>query len=189
MHVEDIEKACDKSIIIEDTEHNESLARCNLQSQSPLFSVLPREIRDLIWTFATAPVEDENNKYAATEYYCRSAGQKNLHVLTGAQVRCFLPSFPFLCFVRGLLTLRAGDEDQLLKRLLALNPADRPSAIEVLNAMNSESSLDGVSRAPLGPNPALSLQGRRSQNLDSPLPPSTPIQGKVKLDSVLFLGS
>lgn len=71
MHVSDIEKDCGRSIVIETTEHADSLAKCNSQYQSPLFSTLPREIRDLIWTFATAPIEDRGRKYADNEYYCR----------------------------------------------------------------------------------------------------------------------
>jgi serine/threonine protein kinase len=69
---------------------------------------------------------------------------------------------------------------QLLKRLLALNPADRPSAAEVLAAMKSE-TLDGIPRIPISSSPSLSLHGRRIQNLDSPMPPGTPVPGKQYL--------
>ncbi|KAH7179804.1 kinase-like domain-containing protein [Fusarium flagelliforme] len=64
---------------------------------------------------------------------------------------------------------------QLLKRLLALDPADRPSANEVLKAMRGESvSFDnGASQEPA---PNLGI-GTRIQNLDSPAPPSTPVPG------------
>jgi len=65
---------------------------------------------------------------------------------------------------------------QLLKKLLSANPGERPSASEVLSAMKSESSLDGVTRA-RSSSPASMLGGRRIQNLDSPIPPSTPIPG------------
>ncbi|KAK4124662.1 kinase-like protein [Parathielavia appendiculata] len=50
---------------------------------------------------------------------------------------------------------------QLLKRLLAVNPAERPAANEVLGFMAAESSLDGM-------------------NLDSPMPPSTPVPDPTK---------
>lgn len=66
--LEELERACGQTVAIE---HDESLAGCNAQFQSPLFSKLPREIRELIWTFATAPVEDESHRYKANEYYCR----------------------------------------------------------------------------------------------------------------------
>ena len=68
---------------------------------------------------------------------------------------------------------------QLLKRLLAVNPIERPSANEVLNAMKGESSLDGVSRGPGSSSPTgLNFAGRRIQPLDSPMPPGTPVSGK-----------
>jgi serine/threonine protein kinase len=64
---------------------------------------------------------------------------------------------------------------QLLKKLLSTSPAERPSANEVLSVMRNESSLDGVSRAPS--TPSIGVPGRRIQNLDSPVPPSTPVPG------------
>jgi len=64
---------------------------------------------------------------------------------------------------------------QLLKKLLAVNPAERPSASEVLSAMKNESGLDGVPRGPRSSSPPIGLAGRRIQNLDSPMPPGTPV--------------
>jgi serine/threonine protein kinase len=65
---------------------------------------------------------------------------------------------------------------QLLKRLLALDPDDRPNAAEVLNAMRSESTLETTARIPMSSSPSLGgLRGRRIQNLDSPMPPGTPV--------------
>lgn len=63
---------------------------------------------------------------------------------------------------------------QLLKRLLSVNPAERPSAMEVLSVMKGDSNLDGVA-------PSIGLAGRRIQNLDSPMPPSTPVPGQSPL--------
>ncbi|KAK3690320.1 kinase-like domain-containing protein [Podospora appendiculata] len=65
---------------------------------------------------------------------------------------------------------------QLLKRLLAVSPAERPSANEVLGAMKSDPSMEGVTRGASSSTgvPSVGLAGRRIQNLDSPLPPSTP---------------
>ncbi|KAL9949895.1 hypothetical protein ACHAQF_002826 [Verticillium nonalfalfae] len=65
---------------------------------------------------------------------------------------------------------------QLLKRLLALDPVQRPSANEVLAAMKGETILDGI---PPGrsASPSMGLPGRRVQNLDSPMPPNTPVPG------------
>jgi serine/threonine protein kinase len=74
---------------------------------------------------------------------------------------------------------------QLLKKLLALNPLERPSANEVLSAMKSESSLDGVTRGARSSSPTMGLSSRRIQNLDSPLPPSTPVPGSSFFPSSL----
>jgi len=71
MSVHDIEQSCNRRVIMEDMEVGAALAKCHPQDQCPLFSTLPREIRDLIWEFATAPIEDERHKYATTEYYYR----------------------------------------------------------------------------------------------------------------------
>jgi serine/threonine protein kinase len=60
---------------------------------------------------------------------------------------------------------------KLLMKLLALEPTERPSANEVLLAMKSETNFDNITKG----NWATS----RVQNLDSPVPPGTPIAGKV----------
>ncbi|KAK1254697.1 hypothetical protein MKX08_008692 [Trichoderma sp. CBMAI-0020] len=62
----------------------------------------------------------------------------------------------------------------LLKKLLALDPAERPSANEVLNAMKSETYFDGFTRDHVS-SPAVALRGNRVQSLDSPAGPSTPV--------------
>ncbi|KAI0474619.1 kinase-like domain-containing protein [Xylaria cf. heliscus] len=62
---------------------------------------------------------------------------------------------------------------QLLKKMLALNPAERPSATEVLGMLNHESS-QGNLRGPRPTSPSTSIPSRRIQNLDSPIPPGTP---------------
>jgi serine/threonine protein kinase len=66
---------------------------------------------------------------------------------------------------------------QLLKRLLAVNPAERPTASEVLGAMGADSALDGMMRGARNTGSLFGVSGQRIQNLDSPLPPSTPIGG------------
>lgn len=70
---------------------------------------------------------------------------------------------------------------QLLKKLLSVNPAERPTANEVLNAMKGEAPLEGINSMRGSANPSIGLAGRRIQNLDSPLPPSTPIPGSSSL--------
>jgi serine/threonine protein kinase len=63
-----------------------------------------------------------------------------------------------------------------LKRLLALNPADRPSATDILTAIRTEKGLENPSRTRNGS--SAGLGGRRIQAIDSPMPPSTPVNGK-----------
>ena len=67
---------------------------------------------------------------------------------------------------------------QLLKRLLALDPAQRPTTKEVLAAMKNESSLDGISIGRSSSPSSIGIQGRRVQSLDSPVVPGTPVPGK-----------
>ncbi|KAK4096057.1 kinase-like protein [Parathielavia hyrcaniae] len=70
---------------------------------------------------------------------------------------------------------------QLLKRLLAVNPIERPAANEVLGFMAAESSLDGMMRGSRNTSPLLGLSGQhRIQNLDSPMAPSTPVLDPTK---------
>ncbi|KAI0410142.1 kinase-like domain-containing protein [Xylaria palmicola] len=63
---------------------------------------------------------------------------------------------------------------QLLKKMLALDPAERPSATEVLGMLNHESSQGGLRGGPRPTSPPVGIPGRRIQNLDSPVPPGTP---------------
>lgn len=64
----------------------------------------------------------------------------------------------------------------LLRKLLSLNPAERPSANEVLSAMRGENPFD-MSRGERSQSqsPSLGLHGNRVQNLDSPAAPGTPV--------------
>jgi len=64
------------------------LAKCNPQSQSPLFCVLPKELRDLIFAFATAPYEDNDKKYANTAYFCRSGHTACHRICTDLLLTC-----------------------------------------------------------------------------------------------------
>ena len=68
----------------------------------------------------------------------------------------------------------------LLKKLLSLDPNERPSANEVLVAMKSETYFDGLGRNERSVSPGLGLRGNRVQNLDSPAAPGTPVPGKSK---------
>ncbi|CAK7236924.1 putative serine/threonine-protein kinase iks1 [Sporothrix bragantina] len=79
---------------------------------------------------------------------------------------------------------------QLLMRMLSVNPAERPSANEVLLAMRTDSNgLDGVGGS-VGINrsgsasasmaPPVGISGRRIQNLDSPMPSGSPVPDPSK---------
>ena len=71
----------------------------------------------------------------------------------------------------------------LLTRLLALNPAERPAAADVLGAMRSESNFEGLTRgdnnmnAPPNPLPN-GLRTSRVQSLDSPVQANSPAPGQ-----------
>ncbi|KAI0882372.1 kinase-like protein [Annulohypoxylon maeteangense] len=73
---------------------------------------------------------------------------------------------------------------QLLKKMLALDPTERPSANEVLSVMSHESyngGLRGRSTSPSG-----GLKGRIIQNLDSPIHPGTPLPDPHKHPSKIL---
>ncbi|KAG0645542.1 Ira1 kinase suppressor A [Hyphodiscus hymeniophilus] len=65
-----------------------------------------------------------------------------------------------------------------LKRLLAINPADRPSANDILHAIRTEKGLDD----PLRTRNGSSSKGRIIQSIDSPMP-GTPVNGTRRGES------
>ena len=69
--VDNIEHKTGKQVVIDTVETGDVLAKCHPQDQSPLFTQLPRELRDLIWAFATAPTNDKDHAYDAHEFYYR----------------------------------------------------------------------------------------------------------------------
>ncbi|KAK2074069.1 hypothetical protein P8C59_008306 [Phyllachora maydis] len=60
---------------------------------------------------------------------------------------------------------------QLLKKLLAVDPAERPSASKVLSAMKPDPGPDGGVTRARSTSPPLGLGSRRVQSVDSPLTP------------------
>ncbi|TVY39811.1 putative serine/threonine-protein kinase [Lachnellula subtilissima] len=65
-----------------------------------------------------------------------------------------------------------------LKRLLAINPAERPSASDILHAIRTEKGLENPRKRPS----SASGLGGRIRNIDSPMPPSTPVHDPSKRD-------
>lgn len=63
-----------------------------------------------------------------------------------------------------------------LKRLLSIDPNDRPSANDILHAIQTEKGLDNPPRKKNGGN--IGLGGRIIQSIDSPMPSGTPVNGK-----------
>ncbi|KAF2168285.1 hypothetical protein M409DRAFT_21723 [Zasmidium cellare ATCC 36951] len=49
----------------------DSLSKCNLQEDSPLFAVLPAELRTTIFELATQPYDDPSHPYKEEDYYYR----------------------------------------------------------------------------------------------------------------------
>lgn len=45
--------------------------KCDFQYACPLFTMLPRELREMIWAFALAPYEDLERPFSPSEYYYR----------------------------------------------------------------------------------------------------------------------
>ncbi|KAF2722066.1 hypothetical protein K431DRAFT_284272 [Polychaeton citri CBS 116435] len=66
-----LESQAKRKVSIETTETDNNLSKCDPQSRSPLFAILPRELRDLIFQFATAPFPDPSHPYKENEYYYR----------------------------------------------------------------------------------------------------------------------
>ncbi|KAG4441735.1 hypothetical protein IFR05_002778 [Cadophora sp. M221] len=67
---------------------------------------------------------------------------------------------------------------EFLKRLLALDPNERPSANDILTAIRTEKGLEAPSRTRNGSNAGLG--GRIIQTFDSPMPPGTPVNEPSK---------
>ncbi|KAH8598081.1 kinase-like domain-containing protein [Bisporella sp. PMI_857] len=72
-----------------------------------------------------------------------------------------------------------------LKRLLAINPADRPSANDILQALRTEKGLDVPSRARNGSSSGLT--GRIIQSVDSPARPGSPQKEPKRVRSAAYI--
>nr|POE47170.1 hypothetical protein CFP56_00502 [Quercus suber] len=70
--IEIIERATQRKVTISRTLAPANLSRrCNPQRASPLYATLPKELRDLVFAFATAPTPDARRAYDPTDYWYR----------------------------------------------------------------------------------------------------------------------
>lgn len=86
----DIETQTKRTLTIETRPTPENLARCNPQSQSPLFNVLPPEIRNEIFSLALMQHEDLSNPYPSHDFCCRPAHRARRIVSTSLLQTCRL---------------------------------------------------------------------------------------------------
>ncbi|KAI6875672.1 hypothetical protein KC323_g125 [Hortaea werneckii] len=70
------------------TDETEAYGKFNEQLASPLFSKLPRELRDLIWAYSTAPYEDPDGKFNERAYYYRPGHTARLKSDTALLLTC-----------------------------------------------------------------------------------------------------
>lgn len=68
----------------------ENFTKCHPQDQSPLYNKIPKELRDLIFEFATAPYEDlrDEQRYPENSYYYRPDMRGPLRSSTGLLGTC-----------------------------------------------------------------------------------------------------
>ncbi|RFU33776.1 hypothetical protein B7463_g2527, partial [Scytalidium lignicola] len=74
-----------------------------------------------------------------------------------------------------------------LKRLLSIDPVDRPSAPDILQAIRGEKVFDKPPRATRNGSMSGGVSGRRIQPLDSPMPPLTPMKEQKRVSSAAYL--
>lgn len=65
-----IERRTGRTVTIETALTDDNLATCDPQNSSPLYD-LPKELRDLIFSFATAPFEELQHPYPSNAFYRR----------------------------------------------------------------------------------------------------------------------
>ncbi|KJX97311.1 hypothetical protein TI39_contig511g00003 [Zymoseptoria brevis] len=100
---ERIERTCMRKLRLS-TSLSANLHKCHQQHRSPLYSIIPKELRDLIFEYATAPEEDASRAYKKTDYWCRPRDTAPLIVHTSLLLTCrraYLESnaLPFKGFV------------------------------------------------------------------------------------------
>ncbi|EME45639.1 hypothetical protein DOTSEDRAFT_43923 [Dothistroma septosporum NZE10] len=71
-----------------ETSLKHNLHKCHQQDQSPLFHKLPKEIRDLVFSFATDQYEDLDRKYSETSFHYRPGHRGPLRTSTSLLATC-----------------------------------------------------------------------------------------------------
>lgn len=167
--VDSIERKTGRQVLIDTVETNGVLAKCHWQGQSPLFSLLPRELRDLIWTFATAPTEDETNPYDKTKFFYRPGHTAKLKtdyniLLTCRRAWLEAHPFPMLQAEHSFWYYRAAPDGRSNKWMAALTPLNR-KYFGTLHLFAQMFAIEGLPRQPEGirsyflPEPAISTEG------------------------------
>ena len=85
--IDDIERKTKQSLSIKTALTDETLSKCNSQWQSPLYQ-LPKEIRDLIFLFASTQSPDPRHQYKPTAYYYRPGHTARLKTHTSLLLTC-----------------------------------------------------------------------------------------------------
>ncbi|SMY22517.1 unnamed protein product [Zymoseptoria tritici ST99CH_1A5] len=84
---ERIERKCMRKLCMS-TSLSANLHKCHQQNQSPLYSVLPKELRDIIFEYATSQEEDTTRAYKKTDFWCRPGNTAPQIVHTNLLLTC-----------------------------------------------------------------------------------------------------
>nr|POE75169.1 hypothetical protein CFP56_63404 [Quercus suber]POE94752.1 hypothetical protein CFP56_16989 [Quercus suber] len=85
--VEVLEKRAQRRVEIS-VDESRMIHSCDQQERSPLFALLPRELRNMIWAYATAPFEDPSRRFEATACYFRPDHTASLKTTTALLSTC-----------------------------------------------------------------------------------------------------
>ena len=85
--VESIERETGHQVALETSLSEYNLAKCNQQSQCPLFQ-LPKELRDMILEYASSQSEDLKRRYEETSFYYRPGHTARLKTYTSLLFTC-----------------------------------------------------------------------------------------------------
>ena len=128
--LEDIERRTGRRVAIYADESEASFIKCDPQMNSPLFTLLPQEIRDLVWAFATAPMEDKDNPYKENAYYYRPGHKARLKtdcalLLTCRRVWLEAHAYPMLQAEHSFWYYRQAPDARTKEWMANLTPLNR----------------------------------------------------------------